>query len=130
MAFHVVRRDFPRPLSTLARRLPRRVVDDPRAIHLVHGEIARLGRRGLPVTAGPAHPGHCAEIGDVLSVIHIVEGRLVVVGHVHPDQIQRGSAHVIPPGLMVFSCFSTSSSRVPSSPARTAYPSRGTSSPR
>jgi len=36
----------------------------------------------------------------VLFVVDLVEGRLVVVGDVHPDQIQRVGTHGLPPGAL------------------------------
>ncbi len=46
--------------------------------------------RPLPEVVRVAYP--------LLSVVDFVEGRLVVVNHVHADQLQRVSAHAIPPG--------------------------------
>src|SRR5262249_47622822 len=52
-----------------------------------------------------------AEIGDMLLVVDVVEGRLVVVGHIHADEIECMSAH----GLLL-----GDDSRPRSSPTSTA----------
>src|SRR5438552_299230 len=97
VAVHGVRAHARRPPPRLAGGLPRRALEHVQPVELVGGEVAWLGRRGLTVAAGPAHPGHGLEVGDVLAVVDIVEGRLVIVRHVHPDQEQRVIAHVNPP---------------------------------
>src|SRR5262245_57870802 len=97
VAVHGLRPHHGRPLTELARRLPRLGLDHGRALHLVRGHIARLGRRGLPVPGRPPAAVHGAQVGHVLLVVDLVELRLVIVRDVHPDQIQAVSTHGIPP---------------------------------
>src|SRR6266850_1814218 len=94
MAVHRARADLAGPASRLAGRLPRRAVEDGHAVQLVRRHVARLGRRRLPVAAGAAHAGDALQIRDMLLVVHLVEDRLVVVRHVHPDQEQRAHRYV------------------------------------
>ena len=47
----------------------------------------------MPVARGPRHAGDGQERGNVLVVVDVVEDRLVIVGHVHPDQVQVPCAH-------------------------------------
>src|SRR6267143_3047911 len=95
VAIHRVRADLPRPASGLAGRLPRGAVEDGGAVQLVGRHVARLGRGRLRVAARPAHAGHGLEILHVLLVVDLVEDRLVVVRHVHPDQEERVGAHLL-----------------------------------
>ena len=68
-------------ISPWATGRPRRPSSTPRVydhrarLELVGGQIARLGRRGLPVAARPAHAGHRAQVGHVLPVVDLVEWR-------------------------------------------------------
>src|SRR5206468_12732187 len=95
-----VRTDLSGPPSGLARLLPRGAVQDVEPVELVRREVAWLGRRGLPIARGAADAGHPAQIRGVLAVVDLVEGGLVVVRDVHPDQEQTVIAHENPPGAL------------------------------
>jgi len=100
MTIHGVRANLARPPPGFAGRLPGGAVQDVQSVELVGGEVARLGRRGLPIAAGPADAGNRSEIRDVLAVVDLVEGAVVVVRDVHSDEIERMSAHGVPPDAL------------------------------
>src|SRR5262249_19695935 len=52
-------------------------------------DVARVGRRDTPVARGASHAGHGEQVGDVLALVDLVERGLVIVGYVHPDQVQE-----------------------------------------
>src|SRR5262249_21315631 len=92
-----VRQDVAGPPAGFAGLLPRGAVHDSERVELVGGKVARLGRRGLPVARGAPDAGHPAQIRSVLAIVDLVEGGLVIVSDVHPDEEQRVSAHGNPP---------------------------------